>query len=175
MTPNPWVSSFSSPLPCVGGRRTRGASEIALDFIPTTDYIPIHPALATEGRLIKRLLTRGGWRWPVGGVGDAAPVSPPGGPSRLVPARQPRVAGPRDGGAGNRSQACRTRPGPIAVDRRPSNSRGEAGRLKREVHRGRDGANLKTPRAGRHGNGGFAAIRTSAHLDAARCRGPRIR
>jgi hypothetical protein len=51
--------------------------------------------------------------------------------------------GPRDGGTGNRSQICRTRPGPIAVDRRPANSRGEAGRLKREIHRGRSGANLK--------------------------------
>jgi hypothetical protein len=51
--------------------------------------------------------------------------------------------GPRDGGAGNRSQVRRTRPGPTAVDRRPANSRGEAGRLKREVHRGGDGANLK--------------------------------
>ncbi len=121
----------------------------------------------TEGRLIKRLLTRGGRWWPVGGAGDAAPIIPAGGPSRLVPAREPRVAGPRDGGAGNRSKVRRTRPGPTAVDRRPSNSRGEAGRLKREVHRGRDGANLKTPRAGRLGLGGLAVL---SDFDKPRCR-----
>jgi len=71
-----------------------------LDRIIFLRIISLHPALATEGRLIKRLLTRGGRRWPVGGAGDAAPIIPTGGPSRLVPARQPRVAGPRDGGNG---------------------------------------------------------------------------
>ena len=38
----------------------------------------------------------------------------------------PRATGPRDGGAGNRSQVCRTRPGPTAVDRQPANSQEEA-------------------------------------------------
>ena len=48
----------------------------------------------------------------------------------------------------------------------PTARRG-AGCLKREVHRGRDGANLKTPRAGRHGNGGLAAL---SDFDKPRCR-----
>ena len=45
----------------------------------------------------QRLQTRGGERWPDnGGVGDAALT--PGGPSRIVRARPPRVIGPTDGG-----------------------------------------------------------------------------
>jgi hypothetical protein len=98
-----------------------------------------------------------------------------GGPSRLVPARQPRVAGPRDGGNGTGHRLAGPDLGPqrwigglpIREERRV--------RLKRDVHRGRGGANLKTPRAGRLGNGGLAVIRTSARLDAARCRGPQVR
>ena len=50
--------------------------------------------LVTEGRLIKRLQTRGGERWPVGGVGDATRVSLAGGPSRFVLACQPHAEGP---------------------------------------------------------------------------------
>ena len=49
--------------------------------------------------------------------------------------------GPTDGGS-RHGQKCWAPFGPTAVDRRPSNSRGEAGRLKRDVHRGRGGANL---------------------------------
>ena len=51
--------------------------------------------------------------------------------------------GPVMAGRKDRSQVRTLKPGPIAVDRRPSNSQGEAGCLKWEVHRGRCGANLQ--------------------------------
>jgi len=55
----------------------------------------LYPALATEGRLIKRLLTRGGRRWLVGGAGDAA--------------RSPRPAVQ----AASSRRASRAPPGPV--------------------------------------------------------------
>ena len=117
-----------------------------------------------------------------GSVGDAAQSFPPGGPSRAVPACQPHVAGPRDGGCRQPVTGLPARPGPEAVDRQPANSQGEAGCLKGTVHRGLCGANLETPRAGRHGLGGLAAlglqhasmlrgieVRGSEHLVCAHC------
>ena len=79
--------------------------------------------------------------------------------------------GPTDGGS-RHGQKCWAPFGPRAVDRRP---RRKAGSLKWTVHRGRCGANLQTPRAGRLGYGGLAVIRISTRLDVARRRGPWVR
>jgi len=102
----------------------------------------LYPVPRDRGVSDQRLQTRGGERWPGNSFVSEMRHEVP-----AVQAASSRRAnrasrGPRDGGAGNRSQVCRTRPVPTAVDRRPANSRGKAGRLKREVHRGRDGANL---------------------------------
>ena len=119
-------------------------------------FLPSRPS--TEGCLIKHLQMRGGERWPGNDFALEMPARRPGGPSRSRP-------GPP--AAGHRSRLAK------AVDRQPYNPQGEAGCLKGYVHRGRCGADLQTPRAGRLGFGGLAAFyRTSASLDVARCRGP---
>ena len=64
-----------------------------LDFNPSRTIVSLS-RLVTEGRLIKRLQTRGGERWPVGGVGDATRVSPSAVQAALasgVPRRTPRA------------------------------------------------------------------------------------
>jgi hypothetical protein len=73
-------------------------------------------------------------------IGDAVQ-----GPAvQAASSRRANRASPGPTGGGSRhGQKCWAPFGPTAVDRRPSNSRGEAGRLKRDVHRGRGGANLK--------------------------------
>ena len=100
---------------------------------------------------------------------------PSGGASRLVPARQPRVAGPRDGGNGTGHRLAGPGLGPQRWIGGPSNSRGKAGRLKREVHRGRDGANLKHRARDAMETADLRHYRTSTSLDVARRRGPRVR
>ena len=110
-------------------------------------------------------------------AGDAA--RRPGGPSRNVPAHRPCAAGPRDGQCRRRSQHAGSGLGPQRwIGGLPIREERQ-GCLKWEVHRGRCGANLKTPRAGRLGNGGLAAAcRKAGHLlrlGAARCRGLRVR
>jgi hypothetical protein len=70
---------------------------------------------------------------------------------------------------------ARPRRGPRAVVRWPYNPMRRGGLPEMEVHRGRCGANLKTPRAGRFGRSGLAEFRTSTSLDVARRRGPWVR
>ena len=66
----------------------------------------------------------------------------PGGPSRFVPARQPRATGTPDVLAPALSDRSRQVQGPAAVERRRSAKNLCAiRRLKRSVHRGRSGAN----------------------------------
>ncbi len=134
-------------------------------FLPYYRTISLSSRPRYRGVSDQRLQIRGGRRWPVGGAGDAAPIprrrsKPP------LPARE-RPRGAARARPVNWSRGSPTRPRPIAVDRRPSNSRGEAGRLKLVSHRGRRGANLKTPRAGRLGLGGLAAL---SDFDKPRCR-----
>ena len=52
----------------------------------------IHPVPSNEGRLISVVRCWGGERWLVG-VSEIRRNKPISGPSRLVPARQPRVTG----------------------------------------------------------------------------------
>src|ERR1017187_10179511 len=64
-----------------------------LDFNPSRTIVSLS-RLVTEGRLIKRLQTRGGERWPVGGVGEAPRLPPPAVQAALasgVPRRTPRA------------------------------------------------------------------------------------
>jgi hypothetical protein len=138
-------------------------------------YLFAHPALATEGCLYSIFRCGAGsggrgmtlrWR-----CDEAARRSKPQ-PSRRACRAPP---GPVMAAAGDRSQVRRPRPGPIAVDRQPSNSQGEAGCLKWEVHRGRCGASLQHRARDALGFGGLAALRTSASLGVARRRGPRVR
>ena len=66
----------------------------------------------------------------------------PGGPSRFVPARQPRATGTPDVLAPALSERMRQVQGPAAVERRRSaKNLCATRRLKRSVHRGRNGAN----------------------------------
>ena len=131
------------------------------------DYIHIIPSLVTEGCLIsvsRRGAGSGGRGIPscrrCGTKSRRSKPLRPGAPTARRGA--PMTAGPA---TGHRLPAPRL--GPQRWIGGPSNSRGKAGRLKREVHRGRGGANLKTPRAGRHGNGGLAAL---SDFDKPRCR-----
>ena len=77
----------------------------------------------TEGRLIKRLQTRGGMRWPGGSVGDAArSFSSRRFKPRFVPACLPHVAGPHRRGPWCRSTASHSPLGPqrwIGLQKRP--------------------------------------------------------
>ena len=61
------------------------------------------------------------------------------------------------------------------MDRRPSNSRGEAGRLKRDVHRGRGGANLTNTARGtpsRRRTCGYSDFSTPRCCEVSRSAGP---
>ena len=91
-----------------------------------------------EGRLISVVRCWGGERWLVGAL-EMRRKHPVSGPSRLVPARQPRVAGVecvfarsvsckiRDTTGWSRRLGREAHESPVAVDRQPANSKGEAG------------------------------------------------
>jgi len=63
-------------------------------FPPQSPATPFPIPSPLRGAFDQRLQARGGTRWPVQGVGDATLAFCTGGPSRTVPARRPRVAGP---------------------------------------------------------------------------------
>jgi hypothetical protein len=143
------------------------------------------PSRPNRGVSVQHLQMRGGGRGLPLSVGDAAPETRR---PKLHASRRTGRAPPglRDGRAGSWSQDLPVRSGPTAVDRRPSNSKGEAGCLKWDVRRGRCRASLQTPRAGRHrtwrtcglpvvARKGEDGNRTSTSLDVARRRGPRVR
>jgi hypothetical protein len=112
----------------------------------TITSICSHPVLVTEGCL-QHLKTWGGERWPRNDCASEMRRADPAVEAAAVPARQPRATGPRDGGAGGRSQACRFRSEPTAVDRR-SQSKGipeKVGPPRRCV------IDLQTPHVGRIG------------------------
>src|ERR1019366_1772266 len=67
-----------------------------IDFNPSRTIVSLSH-LVTEWRLIKRLQTRGGERWPVGGVGDATRVSPSAVQAALASGVPRRTPGPPDG------------------------------------------------------------------------------
>ena len=93
----------------------------------------------------------------------------PGGSSRMVPARKPRATWPCDDGARADGHVLTVPIWPEAVDRRALRKQG---RLKRYVHRGRCGADLKNTARGTPRDGGLAAMTDSTSLDVARRRGP---
>ena len=126
----------------------------------------------TEGRLIKRLQTRGGMRWPGWGRRRCGAVFP----FRRFKPRGPGVHAARRGAPdgipseARRERKTRAKP-PTVESRRAIN---EPGR-RTDYRRGTRGADLKHRARDALGLGGLAVYRTSACLDAARRRGPWVR
>ena len=118
----------------------------------------------------QRLQTRGGERWPGNDVQSEMRRDGPAVQAADVPARQPRATGPRDGGAGDRSQVLRLRPGPKAVDRRPAIRKERSGCLKGKSTGGDAEQTYKHRARDAIGLGGLAVIRTSTSLYVARRR-----
>jgi hypothetical protein len=109
--------------------------------------VPLSRPVA-EGRLIKRLQTRGGMRWPGGSVGDAAQSFPPG---RSKPHGSRRACRASIGVPDGDRQEARREPSAKARPPKVEESAGdEPGRLT-DDHLGPCGASLQTPCAGRLG------------------------
>jgi hypothetical protein len=128
-----------------------------------------------KGCLIKHLQMRGGERWPGMTVQTEMRCTEPGGSSRMRPGPgTPSHGTPLTVAAGT-VRCAGHHLGPRAVDRRPANPSGEAlGRLKRSSPPGAMRSRPPNIARGTPRDGGLAVIRTSASLDVARRRGPRV-
>ena len=124
----------------------------------------------TEGRLIKRLQTRGGERWPGWERRRCGAV---------FPSRRPKPHGSwRESLASLGSPTAhppKARRAPTADSRTPNGgeSMGDEPNRRTDHHRGPCGASLKHRARDALGFGGLAEVWTSTSLDVARCRGPR--
>ncbi len=128
-----------------------------------------------RGVSVQHLQTRDRERWPGNDVriGDAS--TGPAVEAADVPARQPRATGPRDGGAGDRSQvACsdlglKRWLGGLTIRKE------RQGCLKGKTTGGDAEQTSNTARGTPSDLADLRHYRTSTSLDVARCRGPRVR